>query len=56
MDVKIAELESSKDPAEIILKNKDDWHKIIKKSQHAIDFLLILLKKEFSRKKILERN
>ncbi|MEK7182342.1 MAG: DNA primase, partial [Patescibacteria group bacterium] len=46
MDVKIAELESSKDPAEIILKNKDDWHKIIKKSQHAIDFFINFIEKK----------
>ena len=46
MDVKIAELESSKDPAEIILKNKDDWRKIIKKSQHAIDFFINFIEKK----------
>ncbi|TSD03096.1 MAG: DNA primase [Parcubacteria group bacterium Athens0714_16] len=46
MDVKIAELETSKDPAEIILKNKDDWHKIIKQSQHAIDFFINFIEKK----------
>ena len=46
MDVKIAELGSSKDPAEIILKNKDDWRKIIKKSQHAIDFFINFIEKK----------
>jgi len=45
MDVKIAEL-TSKDPAEIILKNKDDWRKIIKKSQHAVDFFLNYIEKK----------
>ncbi|MFA5838892.1 MAG: DNA primase [Candidatus Paceibacterota bacterium] len=44
MDVKIAEL-SSKDPAEIILKNKDDWREIIKKSKHAIDFFVDFIEK-----------
>lgn len=44
MDVKIAEL-SSKDPAEIILKNKNDWREIIKKSKHAIDFFVDFIEK-----------
>lgn len=46
IDVKVAELELAKDPAEIILKNKDDWHKIIKKSEHAIDFFINFIEKK----------
>lgn len=40
MDVKVAKMPEGDDPAEIILRDKEEWKNIIKNSKHIIDFLL----------------
>ena len=40
MEVKIAELPKGFDPADLILKNKDEWVRALKESKHIIDFYL----------------
>lgn len=40
MDVKIAELEKGIDPADLILKNKEEFKNVLKNSVHLVDFLL----------------
>ena len=43
MDVKVAALPQGVDPADLILKNPDDWRKAIRESKHIIDFYLGVL-------------
>ncbi|MEI6528415.1 MAG: DNA primase [bacterium] len=40
MEVKIAELPSGVDPADLILKDKDQWKNCLKNSMHIVDFQL----------------
>jgi DNA primase len=40
MDVKIASLPSGKDPADVVLKDKDGLKNIIREARHIVDFLL----------------
>ena len=40
MDVKVAKMPEGDDPAEIILRDKEEWKNIIKNSKHIVDFLL----------------
>jgi DNA primase len=39
MDVKIAPIESGKDPADVILESADEWKTIIKDSKHIIEII-----------------
>ncbi|MCB9815020.1 DNA primase [Candidatus Nomurabacteria bacterium] len=48
LDVKVAELPLGKDPADIILENKDEFKKFIGKSVHVIEFLLHVLRREIA--------
>jgi len=43
MDVKIAAMPLDRDPAELILEDKERWKEAIKKAQHAVDFFLDVL-------------
>lgn len=40
MDVKLMDIPEGKDPAEIILENKEVWKNLLKNSKHIIDFYL----------------
>jgi len=53
MDVKIAEIPKGFDPADLILKNKDEFKDVIKNSIFLIDFLLNRVQAEISDKKKL---
>lgn len=48
MEVKIAELPKGFDPADLILKHKDQWITALKESKHIIDFYLERILKEES--------
>lgn len=43
-DVKVAHLESGKDPAEVIKNNSELWKKIIRGAKHVVEFYLDVLK------------
>jgi DNA primase len=53
MDVKIAEIPKGFDPADLILKDKDEFKDVIKNSIFLIDFLLNRVQAEISDKKKL---
>lgn len=53
MDVKIAEIPKGFDPADLILKNKDEFKNVIKNSIYLIDFLLNRIESEVKDKKKL---
>ena len=40
MDVKVLDLEDGKDPADLILKDKESWYEQIKKAKTIVEFLL----------------
>lgn len=46
LDVKIAEMPLGKDPADMILENKNSFKQVIGKSVHVIEFLLHVLRRE----------
>src|SRR3989344_7705353 len=46
MEVKIAALPPGTDPAELILKDKEDFKKCLRSSSHIIDFYLEAILKE----------
>ncbi len=53
MDVKVAKMPEGEDPADIILRNGEEWKKIIKNSKHVIDFSLeTLLEKNSDARKL----
>lgn len=54
IDVKVAEMPHGKDPADIIQKNAADFKKIVGKSVHVIEFLLHVLKQQFSDERTLK--
>jgi DNA primase len=43
MDVKVASIPGGKDPADVILRNKDEWRESLKNSKHVIDFHLQMI-------------
>jgi DNA primase len=43
-DVKVARIIGGKDPADIILEDKEKWKEIIKNSHHVIDFYISLIR------------
>lgn len=45
MDVKIVALPDGKDPADLIVEDKDKWRECVRSAQHVIDFLLERLSK-----------
>ncbi len=45
-DVKVALLPVGLDPADLILKNKDEWSNILENAQHIIEFYLDVLSRE----------
>lgn len=56
MDVKIAELPERKDPADVILNDKNDWKKIIKLSKDVVEFQLNEIEqKAKTKKEVLKR-
>ena len=48
MSVKIADIEGGKDPADLILKNPDDWKNVLKNAKHVIEYELGNILKETS--------
>lgn len=53
MDVKVAKMPRGDDPADIILRNQEEWKSIIKNSKHIIDFSLeTLLEKNLEPRKL----
>ncbi len=53
MDVKVAKMSKGDDPADIILRDSEEWKTIIKNSKHVIDFLLeSLLEKNYEPRKL----
>jgi DNA primase len=44
MDVKIAQIESGKDPADIIKDSLDEWKRVVKKSKHIIEIIVNQIK------------
>ena len=53
MDVKVAKMPKGDDPADIILRNSEEWKGIIKNSKHVIDFSLeTLLEKNLEPRKL----
>jgi len=46
MSVKIADIEGGKDPADLILKDPEDWRKTLKASKHVVEFELGNILKE----------
>ena len=56
MDVKIAEIPKGFDPADLILKNKEEFKKVLKNSIFLIDFLLNRAQSEITDKKKLWEN
>ena len=53
MDVKVAKMPKGDDPADIILRNSEEWKSIIKNSKHVIDFSLeTLLEKNLEPRKL----
>jgi DNA primase len=53
MDVKIAALPAGKDPAELIIEDKEKWKECLKASKHIIDFYLdALLSKGLDARKL----
>lgn len=48
MEVKVIPIEGKKDPAELIFQKPDDWKKIVKNSQHIIEYLSEHIYKNFS--------
>lgn len=48
MDVKILPLEEGTDPADIILKDSEEWKKLVKNSRHIIEHIALKIKKDFS--------
>ncbi len=56
MDVKIASLPQGKDPADVILSDKNDWRKVIKESRDVVVFQLEEIEKNSKDKKdVLKR-
>ena len=55
IDVKVAEMPLGKDPADIILKDANEFKTIVGKSVHVIDFLLHVLTREESDERSLKR-
>lgn len=53
MDVKVIPLEEGSDPADVISKSVEEWKKLVKKSEHIIEYLAdnIMSKNTDSRKK-----
>jgi len=51
MEVKIAQLPEGYDPADLILKKKEQWLNVLKDSKHIIDFLLSKIKLEIKDKR-----
>ena len=54
VDVKVAEMPLGKDPADIIQKDKEDFKKIVGKSVHVIEFLLHILREQYSDERTLK--
>ncbi|MDO8482205.1 MAG: DNA primase, partial [bacterium] len=53
MDVKVAKMPKDDDPADIILRDSEEWKMIIKNSKHVIDFSLeTLLEKNLEPRKL----
>ena len=53
MDVKVAKMPKDDDPADIILRDSEEWKMIIKNSKHVIDFSLeTLLEKNLESRKL----
>ncbi len=53
MDVKIAALPSGKDPADLVIEDKEKWKECLKASKHIIDFYLdALLQKGLDERKL----
>ncbi|MSU54965.1 MAG: DNA primase [Candidatus Taylorbacteria bacterium] len=53
MDVKVAKMPKGDDPADIILRDSEEWKNIIKNSKHVIDFTLeTLLEKNLESRKL----
>jgi DNA primase len=55
VDVKVAEMPLGKDPADIILKDPNEFKQLVGKSVHVIDFLLHVLTREESDERALKR-
>lgn len=55
MEVKIAALPAGSDPADLILKDPDEWKKVVSSSKHVIDFYLENLSQKEPDKRLLAR-
>jgi DNA primase len=55
LDVKVAEMPSGKDPADIIHENKNEFKKVIGNSVHVIEFLLHVIRREESDERTFKR-
>ena len=55
MEVKVAQLPKGSDPAELIKEDLEKWRKVLKDSQHIIDFYLDHLLLEISDKRAIAR-
>lgn len=58
MDVKIADIEGGKDPADLVLNNVDDWKNTLRNAKQVIEFEIDNVLKEFKGKdqKTLSKN
>ena len=55
LDVKVAEMPTGKDPADIIHEDKNEFKKVIGNSVHVIEFLLHVLRQEESDERTFKR-
>lgn len=56
MDVKIAALPDGKDPADVLLEDKEIWRAAIRDSKHVIDFLLArIIREEDDERRLKQR-
>jgi DNA primase len=46
IDVKVARLPKDVDPADLIMKDKEGWNKVIKEAHHIVDFVLDAIKEK----------
>ncbi|MBI4118538.1 MAG: DNA primase [Parcubacteria group bacterium] len=53
--VSVARLPKGKDPADVVLEDKDKWHEILKAREHAIEFYINVLKEHTPNEHIFRR-
>ncbi|MFA6397542.1 MAG: DNA primase [Candidatus Paceibacterota bacterium] len=55
LDVKIVKIKGGKDPAEMILENKEEWQGSLKEAKHIVDFYLEMLMEKDYEERMLKK-